>query len=256
MFPTHCPYFLSSTNTGIGEAIVRTLLADSSNRVVAVARSGDQLAQLEKEFSGRVTGVSGDVSERETSVRAVRTAVDNFGQLDAVVANAGMLHPVGNVGDLDVGEWRRLFDVNFFSVVHLVQAALPELRKSLAANFVAVLLGASRAGYVTWGPYGLSKAALDHLMKTVAAEEPLVHSIAIAPGVVDTEMQGLIRDKYTDVMKSAADRFIELHKLGSLLKAEVPGKVLAQLAVKGWTKEMNGGYYRYNDEEVTAAVGK
>lgn len=236
--------------SGIGAAVARLLLHDTNNRVVAVARSGDKLNQLQQEFPGRLIAIAGDVNNSETSQRAVKAAVEEYGQLDSVVANAGILHPVDTVADAKVDEWKKAFDINFFAVVDLLQVAIPELRKSKFGNVVAVLSGASRAGYFAWGAYGSSKAALDHLIGTVAAEEKLVHTISIAPGVVDTEMQGDIRTKFSDNMKESAERFHDLHKSGSLLLPDVPATVLANLALKGWLGDLNGKYFRYNDEQL------
>lgn len=230
--------------------MAHVLLKSPENRVVAVARSGDELHKLVKSYRDRVAVVVGDVNDQQTSRKAVEAAVEHYGQLDAVVANAGILQPVALVADADIAAWRKLFDINVFAVVDLLQNAIPHLRQSKAANVVAVLSGASKLGYYSWGAYGASKAALDHLMMTVAAEEKLLHTISIAPGVVDTEMQGDIRTKFSANMKDAAQRFHDLHSSGQLLLPEVPATVLANLAVRGWLDELNGGYFRYSDEKL------
>ena len=99
-------------------------------------------------------------------------------------------------------------------------------------------------GYSSWGPYGASKAALNHLAMTLAAEEPKITTISIRPGVVDTEMQRNIRETYKEHMDPKdMEKFNGLHKTGKLLKPEQPGQVIANLALNG-AMELSGQFLR------------
>lgn len=215
-------------------------------------RNLSTLEPLIKKFGpGRIGVCLGDVTKAETSQNAVKLAVSSFGQLDAVIANAGVLDPVGPISDAVVGNWKNLYDVNFFSVVDLVVAALPELRRAGSGRVIAVLSGASTKSYDGWAAYGSSKAALNHFIQSVAEEEAEhgVNAISVAPGVVNTSMQEDIREKFGSNMKpEALQRFLDFHKNGDLLEPEVPAKVYVELALNGWSSKINGGYWRYNDE--------
>lgn len=229
------------------------MLRDADARLVAVARDATALEPLVKKHGAHRVGIIiGDVTDPQTLQKAVSLAVAAFGRVDAVVANAGVLDPVGPVGSANVGQWRQLYEVNFFSVVELVVRALPELRKT-GGRVVAVLSGASTNLYDGWAAYGSSKAALNHFMQSVAEEEKPsgVGAIAIAPGVVDTLMQHDIRNTFGANMKPhALQKFLDLHKSGKLLAPLVPAHVLAQLALTGWGPDLNGKYLRHDDDRL------
>ena len=112
-----------------------------------------------------------------------------------------------------------------------IQAALPALRQS-KGRIILTSSGAATFAYPTWGAYGASKAALNHLAMTLAAEEPDIVTIAIRPGTVDTEMQRELREVHNKAMDPKdAERFAELKTSGKLLKPEQPGNVIARLVL-------------------------
>ncbi|OVF08907.1 putative sepiapterin reductase [Clavispora lusitaniae] len=244
---------LTGASRGIGASLARIYLSQSKDHnLVAVARTKDSLDQLAAEFGSRVVVVSGDVTDPEVSARAVREAISHFGVINSVVANAGVLDPVDTVAKADVSRWRQLYDINFFSVVDLVAAALPHLEKS-HGRIVAVSSGACETPYFGWCAYGSSKAALNHLMMSVAEENPNVGAISVAPGVVATSMQEDIREKFgANMTPESLQRFVDLHTNGKLSPPELPATVYTNLAVRGWTKEMNGKYFRVGDSTLKA----
>lgn len=79
-------------------------------------------------------------------------------------------------------------DVNFFSLLYTIQAALPALRES-KGKVIFVSSGASLRGTYAWGPYAASKAAMNSLCRTLAVEEKDVVSVAVRPGIVDTDVR-------------------------------------------------------------------
>jgi len=104
--------------------------------------------------------------------------------------------------------------------------------------------GAALNAYSTWGAYGASKAALNHLAMTMKNEEPDVTTIAIRPGVVDTAMQEDIRSKFVDKMdEKDKQKFLSAKADGKLLKPEQPGYVIAALATNA-SKDLSGQFLR------------
>jgi NAD(P)-dependent dehydrogenase (short-subunit alcohol dehydrogenase family) len=101
---------------------------------------------------------------------ALTKAVSNVGPIDGLVLNAGMLEPLSRVSDSNTSLelWKKHFDVNFFSLVTAVQAALPALRKS-EGRIVFVSSGAAVKGTAGWGPYNASKAAMNSLCRLVTS---------------------------------------------------------------------------------------
>ncbi|PVH21079.1 hypothetical protein CXQ85_000044 [Candidozyma haemuli] len=241
---------LTGASRGIGAAVAEIYLSKSqSNNLVAIARSESALNSLKEKYGDRVKTVAGDVSDEKVATEAVEKALE-FGSIDSVVANAGVLDPVDTVAKADIAKWKQLFDINFFSVVGLITKALPHLKKS-NGRFVAVSSGASTNSYYGWGAYGASKAAVNHLVQTLVAEDKEVNAISIAPGVVDTSMQEDIRNKFgANMTPESLKKFVDLHENKGLLPAEVPANLLVNLATKGWGSSLNGGYYRIGEDAL------
>lgn len=111
------------------------------------------------------------------------------------------------------------------------KAALPSLRES-KGKIILTSTGAAVSAYKTWGLYGSTKAAMNHLAATLGAEEPDVTTVAIRPGMVDTEMQRELREVHRDNMPADVyAKFHNAHKDGKLLKPEQPGHVMARLVL-------------------------
>ncbi|KAG0171801.1 hypothetical protein DFQ28_004774 [Apophysomyces sp. BC1034] len=242
---------VTGASRGIGKAVTLLALKNFNARVVAVARSEPLLENLRKEAAklNKVESlevVVGDVTDDATARRAVGHAMDKWHQIDAVVANAGVLEPIASIAEGSVQGWRQLFEVNLFSVITLIQQAVPHLRRS-KGSIVLVSSGAALKGYQGWGAYGASKAALNHLAETLSVEEPDVTSVAIRPGVVDTEMQGLIREKGHVAMKDDLQKFVDLHREGKLNPPEASGHVIAALAAKA-SHELSGQFLSWDAE--------
>ncbi|KAF1814774.1 short-chain dehydrogenase/reductase [Eremomyces bilateralis CBS 781.70] len=231
--------------TGIGAAVAHHLA--HHHHLVLIARTHDALARVAATFpADRVRIVAGDLSDPSVAQKAVDVAIAAWKRVDGLVVNHGVLDPIKRVGEAEVGEWRAAFEVNFFSAVGMIQAALPALRES-GGNIVITSSGAAVGAYSTWGAYGASKAALNHLAMTLAVEEPSITTVSIRPGVVDTEMQREIREVHQTIMdKKDADKFAALKMEGGLLPPEKPGHVIAKLAL-GAPKTLSGGFMSWND---------
>ncbi|KAI5953537.1 hypothetical protein KGF54_002909 [Candida jiufengensis] len=241
---------VTGASKGIGKAIVDLLLQHQNSKVVAIARSQELLETLQSKYGeDNFQYVAGNVTDSTISQSAVDLAVTKFGQLNSVIANAGVIEPVGPIKDTSIEEWKKLYDINFFSVVQLIQQSLLELKRT-KGNFIAVSSGAATSAYSGWYAYGSSKAALNHLIKSLAAEEKDIKAISIAPGVVNTDMQGLIRNFGSKMSEESIKKFKDLHKNGQLVEPEECGAVYANLVLKGWSNELNGEFLRFNDSKL------
>lgn len=247
---------VTGASRGIGQSISEILLnnSDSTIKIIAVARSLAPLQELQSQYGAeKVSVIAGDLSEQSTITEIVKTVSEKYnGELTGIIANAGVLDPVERIADADITQWMKLFQINFFSIVSLVSCTLPFLRKT-QGQVVLVSSGASTKGYYGWGAYGASKSALNQFAAQLAAEETDIKVIAVAPGVVDTQMQVDIRDKFgANMTAEALQRFIDLKNNNGLLKPEVPATIYANLAVRGVPKGLNGTYVRYNDERLAS----
>lgn len=113
---------ITGAGNGIGLSIVKGLLDDArTSLIVAVDLIATNLEPLCTKSGGRLEIIIGDVSDRSTSERAVERVISLRGQLDTIILNAGILRPAGPLVQTKVDDWKRLFDVNFFSLVHTVR---------------------------------------------------------------------------------------------------------------------------------------
>lgn len=116
--------FCSPTLTfgaGIGLAIAQYLISKSHN-VVILARSNEPLEKLRTENPKQVRTLAGDLNDFAIAQKAVDSAIENFGRLDGLVVNHGAMFGVNTVADCDIDEWRKMFDINYFSAVAFVRS--------------------------------------------------------------------------------------------------------------------------------------
>jgi NAD(P)-dependent dehydrogenase (short-subunit alcohol dehydrogenase family) len=167
---------------GTGAAISRALAADGWDVVVA-ARTAAQVEEVASEVGGRAVEV--DVSD----VDAVDRAVAEIGDVDVLVANAGVNQSPLPSWEIDLDEWRRAFDVNVHGVHFACRAVIPGM---LARGTGRILICGSGAGHMaglTMTEYGASKAAAirygDSLSNELAGRIPV---FVYSPGLVQTAM--------------------------------------------------------------------
>jgi NAD(P)-dependent dehydrogenase (short-subunit alcohol dehydrogenase family) len=173
---------------GLGRALA-SCLVDRGWHVVIDARDPAALAGAARGLRpDRLTAVPGDVAE--PSHRALlAAAVRRLGRLDLLANNASTLGPAPQpaLADLPVEDLAEIYAVNVLAPLALAQTALPLLRRT-GGVIVNVSSDAAVETYPGWGGYGSSKAALDHLSGTLAAENPGVRVYAVDPGEMATRM--------------------------------------------------------------------
>ncbi|KAF9959560.1 hypothetical protein BGZ72_009395 [Mortierella alpina] len=249
---------VTGASRGIGRSIVLLAIQHFDANVIGVARSQEALQQLshhiehDLNLKDRFKFVVGDVTLDSTATEALTLASKSWsGALNGLVLNAAVLDPVGPISSTSVEDWKKSFDINFFSVVTFVQHALPALRAA-KGRVILVSSGAALYAYHGWGAYSTSKAALNMFGKILATEEKDIITVAIQPGVVDTEMQGIIRDKGADGMiPDQHAEFLHLHATKTLLHPDQPGHVIASLAVKA-ESDLSGTFIAWNDDNVAS----
>jgi NAD(P)-dependent dehydrogenase (short-subunit alcohol dehydrogenase family) len=184
---------VTGASRGIGAAIAEAL-AGAGAHVVAVARTVGGLEKLDdaiRAAGGSATLVPLDVLDFEGVDRLAIALADRFGKLDVLVGNAGVLGPLSPLGHVDQKPWDNVMAVNLTANHRLIKAMDPLLRRSDAGRAVFVSSGAATNIRAYWGPYAVSKAALDALVRTYAEE---TRSTAIRvnlfnPGATRTKMR-------------------------------------------------------------------
>lgn len=185
---------VTGASRGIGAAVA-VALAREGAAVVAAARSSAGLEETDDAIvaaTGRnATLLVLDLREGAKVDAIGPTLAERFGRLDIVVGNAGLLGRLGPITHLPEQDWTDLWAVNVTANWHLMRTTEPLLRASDAGRAVFVSSGAAQRPRAYWGPYGASKAALDHLVRTWAAELAItsVKVNAFNPGPVATRMR-------------------------------------------------------------------
>ncbi|KAJ9118152.1 hypothetical protein QFC22_004055 [Naganishia vaughanmartiniae] len=235
---------VTGASKGLGLEVVRILLSKYSAKVVAVSRS---VPQPLKDLADSSQGAVELVTDPSTSERACATALEKFGKLDGLILNAGTLDPLGPVLKTDIKDWQTAFNVNFFSLVTMLQSTTTALRQT-KGKIVFVSSGAATGDTQGWAAYNSTKAAMNSLCRTFAKEEPAIASFAVRPGVVD--MQAKLRQLGpTSMHPEEFKRFETMHKEGKLLPPDSPGYVIASLAVRGPIK-LSGQFLNWNADEL------
>jgi NAD(P)-dependent dehydrogenase (short-subunit alcohol dehydrogenase family) len=221
-----------------------------------MARSADDLAEVAQEINssgGQALIVVGDVSRPADCHRAIRAAVKEFGQLDALVNNAGILAPIASIADADPDAWEKNWAINVLGPLALIQSALPYLRQR-KGRVLNVSSGAAVSAVPGWAAFCAAKAAANHLTRVLAEEEPSITAIAFRPGLVDTAMQATIRREGAIGMpEEVYERFVRLFQEDQLLPPEVPGCALAVLSLFA-PHEWSGAFLPWNAEDVQSLV--
>jgi NAD(P)-dependent dehydrogenase (short-subunit alcohol dehydrogenase family) len=187
---------VTGASRGLGAAMAQSS-AEMGADVVLTARSQDELdrqAELIRRKGREALVVVADLNEPQDCRSVVQQALQCFGALHALINNGGILEPMATIAQADPQAWLRNWQVNLLAPVLLTQEALPALRIS-GGRVVNVSSGAAEKVTPGWAAYSLAKAALNHLTRFLAQEEPGITALSVRPGVVDTAMQAAIRAK-------------------------------------------------------------
>ena len=151
-----------------------------------------------------------DVTDAAAVDRFCAAVVERFGRIDLWVNNAGLLEPIAPVREADPAALARNVEVNVVGVLHGCAAFARHVRGRPGDGvLVSITSGAATTPYAGWAAYCGSKAAVDMITRVVAVEEADagLRALAVAPGVVDTDMQAAIRATPADRFP-AVDRFL------------------------------------------------
>ncbi|MGD9965729.1 MAG: SDR family NAD(P)-dependent oxidoreductase [Hyphomonadaceae bacterium] len=163
---------VTGASRGIGRAVALEL-ARQDWRVIAVARSTKALEQLDdriREVGGEATLIPLDLKDGAAIDQLAAPLLERFGRLDGLAACAGVLGSLTPAHQATPALMDETFQVNVFANQRLIRALHPLLRESDAGRAVFLTSGASRNPRAYWSPYAASKAALDALVTSYAAE--------------------------------------------------------------------------------------
>ncbi len=186
---------ITGASSGIGEATALAL-AELGAHVTIAARREERLQALAERIAAAGPDplpVPCDVTRRNEVERVVSFAVERFGGVDAVVANAGLM-PLAPLDQCDVANWDRMIDVNCKGLLYTVAAAIPHFIERQAGHIVNISSVAGRVVFPGGTVYCGTKHFVHAVSEGMRAElrEHNVRVTTIAPGYVETELQSHI----------------------------------------------------------------
>ena len=236
---------------GLGRATA-FILACMGTNVVLAARSENALHEAADEINrsgGQALAVSGDLRQQNTCQKVVEEAVTRFKSIDGLINNAGILGPLARIADAEPSAWTENWEINLLSPVMITKIALPHLR-ARKGRVIHISTGMAVKPVAGTSAYNVAKAGLNMFSATLAIEEPLVTTITLRPGGVDTDVQATLRAEGAGAMDPEVFKKYSTRKL---LPPEIPGRAVATLALYA-PYDWSGRFISYDDEDVQTLV--
>ncbi len=185
---------ITGATRGIGRAVAAAFCRAGAH-VVLTGRTAGALEEVDDEIrglGGKATLITLNLRHGEKVDALGPTLFERFSRLDIVVGNAGILGPLSPLGHIPTAEFEDVIAVNLTANWRLIRTLDPLLQKSAAGRAIFVTSGAASAKNAYWGPYAVSKAGLEALVKTYAHEvaNTQLRANLINPGPIRTRMRG------------------------------------------------------------------
>jgi NAD(P)-dependent dehydrogenase (short-subunit alcohol dehydrogenase family) len=187
---------VTGASRGFGRAIALEL-ARAGAHVIALARTQGALEEVDDAIGAagsEATLVPCDLKDFDALDRLGAAIYERWGRLDILIANAGILGPLTPLAHIEPKQWEEVFAVNVTANWRLIRSLDLLLRRAEAGRAVFITSSAGHAAELKpyWGAYAISKAALDALARTYAAETKNISSVmvmAVDPGPLRTRMR-------------------------------------------------------------------
>jgi NAD(P)-dependent dehydrogenase (short-subunit alcohol dehydrogenase family) len=209
---------ITGASRGIGHATALAL-AKAGAHVVAIARTVGGLEELDdaiKAIGGTATLVPLDLKDYDGIDRLGASLNERFGKLDVLVANAGILGPLSPLGHVEPKAFDDVMAVNVTANYRLIRSLDPLLQKSDEGRAVFLTSGAAWTPIAYWGPYSVSKAAVELMARIYAAETATtkLRVNVFNPGPIRTRMRATAmpgEDPMTlDTPENVAEKIVDL----------------------------------------------
>jgi len=185
---------ITGASRGIGAEAAR-IFASAGANVALLARSQDEIATLAGDIGAQAIAIPCNVARYTDLSGAVAIAVQEFGGLDVLINNAGVVDPISHLEGADPEAWGQLIDINLKGVFNGIHAALPALKARGGGSVLTISSGAAHNAIEGWSAYCASKAAVNMMNRYLHLEEAAngIRAIGLSPGTVATEMQRKIK---------------------------------------------------------------
>ncbi|WP_373085140.1 SDR family NAD(P)-dependent oxidoreductase [Sneathiella sp.] len=241
---------VTGASRGIGAAAAVALAAEGAKLCVSARSAASCSGTLEqiKNAGGDAFAASCDVSDYAAVEKLVAETMDRYGRLNALINNAGIVDPISRLDTSDPEDWARNITVNLVGVYHGTRAVLPHFQSQKSGVIINISSGAAHNPMEGWSAYCAGKAGVYMLTRATALEagDAGVRVYGFAPGVVDTEMQVLIR-------ASGINPVSQIPR-DNLAAAEDPAKAIAWLCSDA-AADLAGQELSIRDEDLRKRIG-
>ena len=187
---------ITGASRGIGEAVARRFAAEGA-RLVLAARTTGGLEEVDDRIRAACgedaapTLVTLDLADDDGIERLAAAVAERFNRLDILIGNASLLGTMTPMHQIDAVEWQQVLAVNLTANWRLIRVFDPALRASDAGRAIFVSSGAARGARPYWATYAVSKAALESMVLSWAAEnaQTAMRINLIDPGATRTAMR-------------------------------------------------------------------
>jgi NAD(P)-dependent dehydrogenase (short-subunit alcohol dehydrogenase family) len=184
---------VTGATRGIGRAVALAFAKEGAH-LILVGRTTGALEEVDDEIrglGGNATLLTLNLKHHDKIDALGPTIYQRWQKLDILVGNAGILGPLSPLGHVTADAWSEVMDVNLTANWRLIRTLDPLLRRSDAGRAIFVSSGVAASASAYWGPYAVSKAALEMLVKTYAreVENTPVRANLINPGPTRTRMR-------------------------------------------------------------------
>ena len=192
---------VTGASRGIGAAAAGAL-AKAGATVMLTARDGAALAGVARGIGAAAHTIVCDVSNYDAVEAMVRDTEKQFGKVDALINNAGVIEPIATIAASDPVEWARNIQINLVGAFNPIRAVLPGMIAAGGGTIVNVSSGAAMRPLDGWSAYCSAKAGLAMLTRAVMLENHQhgMRVFGFQPGTTDTDMQVTIRASGVNVV--------------------------------------------------------
>jgi len=176
---------ITGTSSGLGNGLAKYYLKQG-HTVYGISRKSDDALSQNKSFNF----LSQDLSRFNEIAKNVPDFLSNVSELDLVILNAGKLNEIKDMQDTSLDEIKQVMDINVWANKILIDTLNNKVKT--VKQIVAISSGAAEHGSRGWNAYSLSKATLNMLIDLYSKELTETHLTALAPGLIDTNMQDYI----------------------------------------------------------------
>lgn len=184
---------ITGASRGIGAETAKCFAAAGAHVVLAARTVGglEEVDDAIRRAGGSATLVPLDLRQHDLIDQLGANIYERWGKLDILVGNAAMLGTLTPLAHAEPKQWNDVINVNLTANYRLIRSMDPLLRRSDAGRVIFVTSGVARRNYAYWGPYGISKAGLEAMVRTYAEEvaDTNIKVNLFDPGIVRTAMR-------------------------------------------------------------------